>query len=131
MFPIQETVNLVIKTMYRFAHLSSLHFSNASKSVNVSRILLYVSAPSTKMSSVIVRLPGYQHLTRRSDYSFRSIYRYFDITLLDHDQIQYTFSDSNTDGSFTTAVSNSFLSPFEKTHSCRPRIIKGDFPFLY
>ena len=26
-------------------------------------------------------------------------------------KLQYTFSGSNTDGSFTTAVSNSFLSP--------------------
>ena len=29
----------------------------------------------------------------------------------------------NTDGSFITAVSNSSLSPFEKSHSCRFRII--------
>ena len=29
-------------------------------------------------------------------------------------QVQQTFSGSNTDGSFTTAVSNSFLSPLEK-----------------
>ena len=28
--------------------------------------------------------------------------------------IQYTFSGSNTDGSFTTAISNLFLSPLEK-----------------
>ena len=28
--------------------------------------------------------------------------------------IQLDFSGSNTDGSFTTAVSNSFLSPYEK-----------------
>ena len=31
-------------------------------------------------------------------------------------EIQKNFSGSNTDGSFTTAVSNSFLSPKEKTH---------------
>ena len=37
----------------------------------------------------------------------------------------------NTDDSSTTAVSNSFLSPLEKSHSGRFGIIKGDFPFLY
>ena len=35
--------------------------------------------------------------------------------------------ESNTDGSFTTAVSNSFLSPWEKSHSCRFGTIEGDF----
>ena len=40
--------------------------------------------------------------------------------------IQYNFNGSNTDGSFTTAVSNSFLSPLEKkAHSCRLGIIYG------
>ena len=39
------------------------------------------------------------------------------------------FSGSNTDGSFTTSVSNSFLSPFEKSHSCRFQLIEGDFAF--
>ena len=39
------------------------------------------------------------------------------------------FNGSNTDGSFTTAVSNSCLSPYEKSHSCRFEIIWVDFPF--
>ena len=39
-------------------------------------------------------------------------------------KVQYTFGGSNTDGSF-------FLSPLEKSHSGRLRIIKGDFYFLY
>ena len=38
---------------------------------------------------------------------------------------------TNTDGSSTTAVSNSFLSPLEKSHSGRCRIIKADFSSLY
>ena len=29
------------------------------------------------------------------------------------------------------AVSNSFLSPLEKSHSDRLKVIKGDFSFLY
>ena len=33
--------------------------------------------------------------------------------------IQQTFSSSDTDGSFTAGVSNSFLSPLEKSYSCR------------
>ena len=33
-------------------------------------------------------------------------------------QIQQNFSDSNTDGSFTMTVSNSFLSPKEKLQVC-------------
>ena len=33
---------------------------------------------------------------------------------LDENKIQLNFNGSNTDGSFTTAVSNSFLSPLEK-----------------
>ena len=37
--------------------------------------------------------------------------------------LQKNFSGSNTDGSFTTAVSNSFLSPLGKKHSCRFGII--------
>ena len=32
---------------------------------------------------------------------------------------QWNFGGSNTDGSFTRTVSNSFLSPFEKSQSCR------------
>ena len=41
-----------------------------------------------------------------------------------------TFSGSNTDGSFTTAVSNSFLGPLKnKTHSCRFGITWDDFLF--
>ena len=49
---------------------------------------------------------------------------WFDIRVLTE------FSSSNTDGSFTTAVSNSFLSPLEKKkHSCRFGIIQGDFLF--
>ena len=36
----------------------------------------------------------------------------------------------NTDDSSTTAVSNSFLSPLEKSHSGKFGIIKGDFPFF-
>ena len=31
--------------------------------------------------------------------------------------IQWNFSGSNTDGSFTTAVSKSFLGPLEKNHT--------------
>ena len=42
----------------------------------------------------------------------------------------WNFSGSNTDGRFTTAVSNSFLSPLEKSYSCRFGIIKGVF-FLF
>ena len=37
--------------------------------------------------------------------------------------IQWHFNGSNTDGSFTSAVSNSLLSPFEKSYNCRFRII--------
>ena len=44
--------------------------------------------------------------------------------------IQYNFDGSNTDGSSTTAVSNSFLSPLKKSHSGRFRIIKGNFSFF-
>ena len=40
-------------------------------------------------------------------------------------------SGSNTDGSSTMVVSNSFLSPLEKSHSGKLRISKGDFSFLY
>ena len=43
--------------------------------------------------------------------------------------IQENFSGSNTDGSFTTAVSNSFLSPKEKSLGCRFGIIQCDFLF--
>ena len=37
--------------------------------------------------------------------------------------IQKNFSGSNAGGLFTAAVSNSFLSPCEKSHSCRFGII--------
>ena len=42
-------------------------------------------------------------------------------------QIQYNFCGLNTDGSFTTAVSNSFWSPLEKSQRCSFWIKKGDF----
>ena len=45
--------------------------------------------------------------------------------------IQQTFSGSHTDGSVTTAISNSFLRLLEKSHGCRFRIIQGDFLFSY
>ena len=46
--------------------------------------------------------------------------------------IQLNFNGSNTDGSFTMAVSNSFLSPLEKkSPGSRFSIIKGDFLLLY
>ena len=35
--------------------------------------------------------------------------------LFPYQHIQWNFNGSNTDGSFTTAVSNSFLSPLEKS----------------
>ena len=41
--------------------------------------------------------------------------------------LQYIFNGSNTDCSFITAISNSFLSLLEKFHICRFRLIKGDF----
>ena len=44
-------------------------------------------------------------------------------------KIQQNFSGSNTDGSSTTAVSNSFLSPLKKSHSSRLRLFKGIFAF--
>ena len=44
--------------------------------------------------------------------------------------LQWNFSGSNTDGSLPMAILDSFLSPFEKSHSCRLRIINGDF-FLF
>ena len=37
---------------------------------------------------------------------------------------------SNSDCSFTLAVSNSFLGPLEKIHDCRFGKIKGDFSFF-
>ena len=43
--------------------------------------------------------------------------------------IYTNFSGSNTDGSFTTVLSNSFLSPLEKSHSCRSGITSGVFLF--
>ena len=44
-------------------------------------------------------------------------------------QLWLNFNGSNTDGSFTMALSNSFLSPLEKSHSCRFGIISGVFLF--
>ena len=41
-------------------------------------------------------------------------------------QIQQNFRGSNTGGSFTTAVWNSFLSSLEKSNSCKFRIILDD-----
>ena len=38
---------------------------------------------------------------------------------------------SNTDGSFTTAFSNSFFGPMEKSHRNRLSIIKVDFRFFF
>ena len=43
---------------------------------------------------------------------------------------QWTSSGSNTDGLLTTAVLNSFLSPLEKTLSCRFGTIKVNFLIL-
>ena len=44
---------------------------------------------------------------------------------LGHYQIQYNFSGSNTDGLFTTAISNSFLSPLSrKSHYCKSGLEK-------
>ena len=40
------------------------------------------------------------------------------------------FNGSSTDGSFTTAISKSFLSPLEKSHNCRFGILYGDFLFF-
>ena len=45
-------------------------------------------------------------------------------------EVQKNFNGSNTDGSSTTAVSNSFLSPLEKSHSGRFRINETDFSSL-
>ena len=36
--------------------------------------------------------------------------------LMGFHNVQKNYNGSNTDGSFTTAVSNSFLSPLEKNH---------------
>ena len=44
--------------------------------------------------------------------------------------VQKNFSGSNTEGSFTMAVSNSFLSPLEKSNICRFVIICGVFFFI-
>ena len=44
---------------------------------------------------------------------------------------QSNFNGSNTGGSFTTDISNSLMSPAEKSHSCRFSIIWGDFLFYY
>ena len=45
--------------------------------------------------------------------------------------LRYTgkLNGSNTDDSFTTAVSKSFLSPWEKSLGCRFGIIEDDFLF--
>ena len=43
--------------------------------------------------------------------------------------LQKHFNGSNTDGSFTTAVWNSFLGPLEKSHSCRFGKVWADFLF--
>ena len=43
--------------------------------------------------------------------------------------LQQNFSGSNTDGLSTTAALNSFLSPLEKSHSGKFRLIKDDFLF--
>ena len=45
-------------------------------------------------------------------------------------KIQLNSSGSNTEDSFTMAVSNSFFSSLEKSHSSRFGIIQGDF-FLF
>ena len=39
----------------------------------------------------------------------------------------WNFAGSNTDGSFTTAVSNSFSGPLGKNPGCRFGKIQGDF----
>ena len=44
-----------------------------------------------------------------------SMQTYVSKDLIHFGSIQWTFSGSNTDRSFTTAVSNSFLSPLVKT----------------
>ena len=53
-----------------------------------------------------------------------------DVTLLIKlNQLQYNFSGSNTDGSFTMAVSNLCWSPQEISQSSRTGKIKSDFSF--
>ena len=44
-------------------------------------------------------------------------------------QLQWNFSGSNTDCSFTTAISNSFLSPLEKIPKLQILDNLGDFLF--
>ena len=39
------------------------------------------------------------------------------------ENLQQNFNGSNPDGSLTTAVSNLFLSPLDKSHSSRFRIV--------
>ena len=46
-----------------------------------------------------------------------------------HQQLQENFSGLNTDGSFTMAVSNMFLSPQQKNLDCRFGTIKCDSSF--
>ena len=45
--------------------------------------------------------------------------------------IQQNFNGSNIDGSFTTAVSTSFLRPQEKSYSCKFRISCDEFLFYH
>ena len=45
------------------------------------------------------------------------------LLLMEHNTVE--LRGSNTDGSFTMAVSNLFLSPLEKSHHCRFRIIRA------
>ena len=79
--------------------------SNNDSICNISAICVH--------SMHIVYAAGFVFLPRRAVY---------------HD-IQWSLSGLNTDGSFTSAVSNSFLSPLEKSHSSRFGIIYGDFLF--
>ena len=43
--------------------------------------------------------------------------------------IQWNFDDSKTDGPFTTSLSNSLLSPWQKSRGSGFGIAKGDFLF--
>ena len=71
--------------------------------------------------------------TRPGPYFLRKSILFFNLTFLcsflfqiickiielEHVSYVVNFSVSNTAGSFTTVVSNSFLSPLKKSHSCR------------
>ena len=59
-------------------------------------------------------------LTDRPDMTL-DVYRGRKTTI--QQQLQKNFNASNTDGSFTMAISNSLLSPLEKSHSCRFGVI--------